>query len=83
MVYTVTVFQLGSGTVITLPKDFGLRPGQKLRVRKEKRRIIMVEKKLDAEEIARRHSGKLKLKYDPTPEEFNKALDERYEKMLL
>lgn len=85
MNYTVSTFQLGSSTVVTLPKGLGIGPGQKLKIEKQGKKIILKEKKLSDQEIkklVKSLSGKLKLKYHPTPEEFNKILDEEYEKML-
>lgn len=32
----VTAFQLGSSTVVTLPKKLGIKPGQKLEIKKSK-----------------------------------------------
>lgn len=81
----VTAFQLGSSTVITLPKSLGIRPGQKMIVKKERKKITLTQTKMDEEKVRKlveRLSGGLDLKYHPTPEEFNKALDERYEEML-
>lgn len=36
----VSVFQLGSSTVVTLPKELGIKPGQKLEVKKNKNVLI-------------------------------------------
>lgn len=36
MADTVSAFQLGSSTVVTLPKKLGIKPGQKLAVKKTK-----------------------------------------------
>lgn len=85
MIYTVQTFQLGSSTVVTLPKGLGISPGQKLKAEKQGGKIILKEKKLsdkELEKLVKSLSGKLKLKHHPTPEEFNKILDEEYEKML-
>lgn len=85
MNYTVHAFQLGSSTVVTLPKELGVKPGQKLRIEKQGEKIILKEKKLsdtDAEKLVKSLSGKLKLKYHPSPQELNKILNEEYEKML-
>lgn len=82
----VQTFQLGSSTVVTLPKKLGIKPGQRLKIRKSKDRIILkAQKKMSDEEIHKlveSLSGGLNLKYHPTPEEINKALAERYEEML-
>lgn len=32
----VTVFQLGTSTVVTLPKKLGIKPGQKLEIKRSK-----------------------------------------------
>lgn len=66
----VTAFQLGSSTVITLPKELGIRPGQKMGVKKEKRRIVLREKKMTKEEVEKlveSLAGGLELKEDLTP----------------
>lgn len=78
----VTAFQLGSSTVITLPKKLGIRPGSKLSVKKSGKRVILQPQKMTREEIhklVRKLSGGLKLDRHPTPEEMNKILDEEYE----
>lgn len=85
MTYTVQTFQLGSSTVVTLPKELGIGPGQKLKVEKKGQKIVLKNKKLsdkEVEKLVRSLSGKLELKYHPTPQEFNKMLDKEYEKML-
>ena len=86
----VTAFQLGSSTVITLPKELGIRPGQKMKVKKKKGEIVLKRKKENREEEIRKFVRSLavglRLKVDLTPEEIKKELDrryeERYEKML-
>ncbi len=85
MSYIVQTFQLGSSTVVTLPKGLGIGPGEKLKVEKIGKKIILKEKKLsdkEVEKLVKSLSGKLKLKYHFSPEELNKMLDEEYEKML-
>lgn len=83
---TVQTFQLGSSTVVTLPKKLGIRPGQRLKLRKSKDMIILkAQKKMTDEEIhklVKSLSGGLNLKKDLTPEEINRELDRRYEDML-
>lgn len=37
----VSAFQLGSSTVITLPKRLGIKPGQKLEIKKSKKGVIL------------------------------------------
>lgn len=82
----VQAFQLGSSTVVTLPKKLGIKPGQRLKIRKSKDKIILkTEKKMSKEEIHKlveSLSGGLNLKQDLTPEEINEELDRRYEDML-
>lgn len=81
----VTAFQLGSSTVVTLPKGLGIKPGQKLTIKKHKKDIVLRDKKMTEEEIkklVRRLAGGLRLKPDLTPEEINAELDRRYEEML-
>ena len=86
MPLTVQAFQLGSSTVVTLPKKLGIKPGQRLKIRKSKDKIILkTEKKMTNEEISKlvkNLSGGLNLKKDLTPEEINRELDRRYEDML-
>lgn len=83
----VTAFQLGSSTVITLPKELGIRPGSKLNIQKSKGKIVLQRKRKTKEEeirkLVRSLAGGLRLKTDLTPEEMNKELDRRYEEMLL
>ncbi|MBI3290436.1 AbrB/MazE/SpoVT family DNA-binding domain-containing protein [Candidatus Microgenomates bacterium] len=86
MIQTVTAFQLGTSTVVTLPKKLGIKPGQSLKIRKSRGEIVIKpKKKMTKEEIykfVKSLSGGLNLKYHPTPDEINKALDEQYEEML-
>lgn len=53
----VTAFQLGTSTVITIPKNMGIRPGQKLEIKKSKNGVnLRLNKKqslLDALEKAK------------------------------
>lgn len=54
----VSVFQLGSSTVVTLPKKLGFRPGQKLEVKKSKNgAVLKLEKKESLREILKRTQG--------------------------
>lgn len=54
----VSVFQLGSSTVVTLPKKLGIRPGQKLEVKKSKNgAVLKLEKKESLAEILKRTQG--------------------------
>ena len=85
MTYTVQTFQLGSSTVVTLPKGLGIQPGRKMSVSKKGRQMVFKEEKLtekEGEKLVKKLSGHLNLDYHPTPEELNKALDEEYDKML-
>ncbi len=46
MTQVVHTFQLGSSTVVTLPKKLGIKPGQKLEVKKSKNgATLKLEKK--------------------------------------
>ncbi len=48
----VSVFQLGSSTVVTLPKKLGFKPGQKLEVKKSKNgAVLKLEKKKSLLEV--------------------------------
>lgn len=79
---TVQAFQLGSSTVITLPKKLGIKPGNKFSVKKSGRKLILQPEKMTREEIhklVKKLSGGLKLDKHLTPEEMNKILDEEYE----
>jgi len=81
----VTAFQLGSSTVVTLPKEFGIKPGQRLKIKKDKKQIILKEGKMTEHEIRKLLDSlrvDLHLKPDLTPEEINEELDRRYEEML-
>ena len=54
----VTAFQLGTSTVITIPKNMGIRPGQKLKVKKSKNGVVFkLEKKESLAEILKRTQG--------------------------
>lgn len=79
----VTAFQLGSSTVVTLPKEFGIRPGSKLRIEKNKEKIILKRKKISREgeirKLVNSLAGGLRLKPGLTPEEIKEELDRRYE----
>lgn len=85
MSQVVQAFQLGSSTVVTLPKSLGIKPGEKFRVEKSDQRITLKKEKMTDEEISKlvkSLSGGLNLKKDLTPEEINQELDRRYEDML-
>lgn len=82
----VTAFQLGSSTVVTLPKGLGIKAGQKLEIKKSREKIILKRKRENREEeirkLVKRLGGGLRLKPNLTPEEINEELDRRYEEML-
>lgn len=79
---TVQAFQLGSSTVITLPKELGIKPGQKFSINKARKQITLKEEKLTQEEIHKlveKLSGSLKLEKHLTPEQLNEEFDKSYE----
>lgn len=45
MTQIVSAFQLGSSTVITLPKKLGIKPGQKMEIKKSKNGVVLNLKK--------------------------------------
>ncbi len=54
----VTAFQLGTSTVITIPKSMGIRPGQKLQIKKSKNGLgLKLEKKESFADILKRTQG--------------------------
>lgn len=76
---TVQAFQLGSSTVVTIPKKFGIKPGQSLQMEKTGKKIIMKQKKMTQEQVHKlieSLAGGLNLKKDLTAEQ----LDDLYEK---
>lgn len=81
MTYTVQAFQLGSSTVVTLPKNMGVKPGQKLRIKKEGKKIILKEEKYseaEVEKLVRKLSGHLKLDRHLNAEELDRLYEESY-----
>lgn len=81
----VTAFQLGYSTVITLPKELGIKPGQKLKIKKGRKQLILKEKKMTAVKTRKLLNSlrvNLHLKRDVTPEQLNEAYDKSYEEML-
>lgn len=81
----VTAFQLGSSVVITLPKGLGIKPGQKLKIKKEKRGVLLRAQKMKESGVRKLLDSlrvNLHLKEGLTPEEMNQELDRRYEEML-
>lgn len=82
MTQIVQAFQLGSSTVVTLPKQLGIKAGEKFKVEKSGKKITLKKEKMTMEEITRlveRLSGGLNLDKHLSPEEINKLLDEEYE----
>lgn len=82
MTLIVQTFQLGSSTVITLPKKLGMQPGQRLKVEQSGQKIILKKEKTTKDQIHKlveRLSGGLNLDKHLTPEEMNKILDEEYD----
>lgn len=58
MTQVVQAFQLGSSTVVTLPKKLGIKPGQKLEVKKSKNGLTLkLNKKETFLEILERTRG--------------------------
>lgn len=54
----VSVFQLGSSTVVTLPKNLGIKPGQKLEVKKTKNGLhLKLGKKENFADVLKRTQG--------------------------
>ena len=85
MSQTVQAFQLGTSTVVTLPKKLGIKPGQKLKVEKSGQKIVFKKEQMTEHEIRKLLDSlktDLHLKKDLTPEEINEELDRRYEEML-
>lgn len=81
MTYTVQTFQLGFSTVVTLPKGVGIKPGQKLQIEKEGKKIILKEKKLSEEEVkklVKGLSGHLKLDRHLNADELDRLYEESY-----
>lgn len=82
MADTVQAFQLGSSTVVTLPKKLGIKPGQKLRIEKDKLKIILKAEKVKKSDIVDKLAGGLKFKKHLTPTQLNKLFEKSYEKLL-
>lgn len=81
MTYTVQTFQLGSSTVVTLPKGLGIGPGEKLKVEKTGNKIILKEKKLsgvEVDKLVNKLSGHLKLERHLNAEELDRLYEESY-----
>lgn len=82
----VTAFQLGTSTVVTIPKRMGIKPGQKLKIKKEKQKItIKAKKEMTKEEIHKfieSLAGGLNFKKSLTPKQLNKLFEKSYENVL-
>lgn len=85
MADTVQAFQLGTSTVVTLPKKLGIKPGQRLKFKKSKGKIILEEKE-DIKIMIKKLAGGMNFKKafggKITPEQLNKIFDEQYKKVL-
>ncbi len=53
----VSAFQLGSSTVITLPKKLGIKPGTKLEIKKSKNGLNLKLEKESFAEVLKRTQG--------------------------
>lgn len=54
----VSAFQLGTSTVVTLPKKLGIKPGQKLEIKKSRNgAILKLGKKESLADILKRTQG--------------------------
>lgn len=86
MINTVSAFQLGSSTVITLPKKLGIKPGQKMEIKKLGNKIILEEEKINPVKKVVFLAGGMNFKKafgkSLTPNELNKLYDEQYKKVL-
>lgn len=81
MTFTVQTFQLGSSTVVTLPKGLGIKPGEKFKVEKSDKSVTFKKEKTTKEEIHKlveSLSGGLILKKDLTAEEIDDLYEESY-----
>lgn len=81
----VQTFQLGSSTVVTLPKKLGIQSGQRLKIKKTGQNIVLKKTQMTKEDIYKlveRLAGGLNLKQHLTPQELNEELNRRYEDML-
>lgn len=83
---TVSAFQLGSSVVVTLPKKMGIKPGQKMKVKKIGNRIILKEEKNDPVSLVASLAGGMNFKVafgrSFTPSELKKLYDGQYKKVL-
>ena len=72
----VSAFQLGSSTVITLPKKLGIKPGTKLEIKKSKNGLNLKLEKESFAEVLKRTQGAWA---DMDWEEYDKKEKERRE----
>lgn len=82
MTYIVQTFQLGSSTVVTLPKGLGIGPGEKLKVEKQRQKIVLKKRKLaeaEVEKLVKKLSGHLKLERHLNAEELDRLYEKSYE----
>lgn len=85
MIDTVSAFQLGSSTVITLPKNLGIKPGQKMKIKKIGEEIILEEENDPVKKVLTLSGGmnfKKAFSRSFTPNELNKLYDKQYKKVL-
>lgn len=82
MADVVSVFQLGSSTVVTLPKKLGFKPGQKLKIRKFKKEVILEAEEVSPADKILKLAGGMDFKKafgkSPSPEELDKIYEESY-----
>lgn len=77
----VTAFQLGSSVVITLPKELGIKPGQKLKFKPEKGGLLLRKKKMSEAQIRKLVDSlkvDLHLKKNLTAEQLDDLYEESY-----
>ena len=79
MAQIVQAFQLGTSTVVTLPKGLGIKPGQKLQIKKDKQKIVLKMEKGRKSDVVEKLAGKLRLDRHLNPDELNKLFDKSYE----
>lgn len=85
MMNTVSAFQLGSSTVITLPKYLGIKPGQKMKIKKIGKEIILEEENDPVKKVMTLSGGmnfKKAFGKSFTSGELNKLYDKQYKKVL-
>jgi hypothetical protein len=86
MDYIATTFNLGTSTVLTIPKKLGLSAGVKTVIKKLKSGFLVKPITSDVERniaIIRKLAGSNKNKFTLTPDEMNRLYDKGvYEKVL-